>query len=115
MRLGHVELFVRDPRVSRDFYERILGCEVTAVQHEMFVWLRFGEAQILLRPGPPPHPSRDYQSCGAAIVVYCDDLPLTRRELESRGLLFRGDDGPECPTFTDPDGHWFQLVDPKGA
>ena len=34
--------------------------------------------------------------------------------LEEKGLRFRGNDGShKCPTFTDPDGNWFQLVDPS--
>jgi hypothetical protein len=29
-------------------------------------------------------------------------------------LTFRGDDGGDAfPTFTDPDGHWFQLANPN--
>jgi hypothetical protein len=47
------------------------------------------------------------------IVLYCDDLDAKLAELKSRGLEIRGTDGsPRCPTFTDPDGHWFQLVNP---
>ena len=116
MRLGHTELFVRDPLASRDFYERVLGFEVTAVQHGgAVIWLRLGDREILLRKGAGPHPSPDYQHCGQAFVFFTDDLPATMRALESRGLVFTGNDGPGCPTFTDPDGHWFQLVDPRHA
>lgn len=116
MQIGHTELFVRDPAASRDFYERVLGFEVVAVQHDgRIVWLRLGDAQILLRPGPAPAAAADYQHAGRAIVLYCDDLDATLRTLAGRGLVLRGDDGPGCPTFTDPDGHWYQLVDPRHA
>ena len=116
MRIGHTELFVRDPVASRDFYERVLGFEVVEVQHGgSVIWFRMGERQILLRKGAPPAGSADYQHCGAAFVFFCDDLPATMAALRARGLEFRGDDGPGCPTFTDPDGHWFQLVDPRHA
>lgn len=115
MRIGHTEIFVTDPVASRDFYERVLGFEVVQVQHGKFVWLRLGGREVLLRPGAPRAPSPDYQHSGSAIVLFTDDLDATRRELEARGLVFRGDDGPRCLTFTDPDGHWFQLVDPDHA
>jgi catechol 2,3-dioxygenase-like lactoylglutathione lyase family enzyme len=116
MRHGHVELFVRDPLASREFYERVLGFTVDEVQHGgAVIWLRLGDRELLLRKGEPPAPSPDYQHCGKAIVLFTDDLDRQVRELESRGLVFRGDDGPNCPTFTDPDGHWFQLVDPRKA
>jgi catechol 2,3-dioxygenase-like lactoylglutathione lyase family enzyme len=116
MRVGHTELFVRDPLASRDFYERVLGFEVEAVQHGgKVIWFRMGDRELLLRAGAPPAASADYQHCGKAIVLFTDDLPATMAALSARGLVFRGDDGPNCPTFTDPDGHWFQLVDPRHA
>jgi catechol 2,3-dioxygenase-like lactoylglutathione lyase family enzyme len=116
MRLGHTELFVTDTARAREFYERVLGFEVTAVQHDgSIVWLRLGDRELLLRPGPPPAHARDYRHSGAALVFFTDDLAATMRELQSRGLVFDGDDGPGCPTFRDPDGHWFQLVDPRHA
>jgi hypothetical protein len=46
-------------------------------------------------------------------VFYTDDVDKTAAELRARGLVFRGEDGPGCLTFTDPDGHWFQLVNPR--
>ena len=116
MRHGHVELFVADPSASRDFYERVLGCEVIAVQHGgAVIWLRLSDREFLLRKGRAPERAADYRHAGQAIVFFTDDLPAELRALESRGLVFRGDDGPGCPTFTDPDGHWFQLVDPRHA
>ena len=32
MKVGHLELFVKDPVVSKDFYESTLGFEVVAEQ-----------------------------------------------------------------------------------
>jgi catechol 2,3-dioxygenase-like lactoylglutathione lyase family enzyme len=116
MRIGHTELFVRDPRISRDFYERMLGFAVTAVQHGGdLIWLTFGNREFMLRKGAPPAHSPDYQHSGQAFVLYTDDLAATMVDLQSRGLVFEGNDGPLCPTFRDPDGHWFRLVDPREA
>ena len=48
------------------------------------------------------------------ITLYAEDLPATKNELEIKGLVFKGFDGSEnCLTFTDPDGNWFQLVNPN--
>ena len=114
MYLGHTELFVKDPRASRDFYERVLGFTVTDVQHNgAIIWLQLGDRVILLRVGVRPPTAPNYQRAGQALVFFSDDLAAEMRALESRGLVFNGDDGPGCPTFTDPDGNWFQLVDPR--
>ena len=114
MRAGHIEVFVRDVTVARAFYASVLGFEVFDVQGDgAFVWLRLGEREILLRPGAPPPPAARYRDAAVGFVLFTDDLTKTCRELEGRGLVFCGDDGPDCPTFTDPDGHWFQLVDPR--
>lgn len=114
MRLGHVEIFVRDPEASLAFYRDVLGCEVVAVQGGGQAWLKLGETEILLRRGEGAgEATARYQDAACALVLYADDLPRTLATLRARGLVLRGDDGPGCPTFTDPDGHWFQLVDPR--
>ena len=115
IQFGHVELFVRDPVASQRFYVDVLGFELVAVQGP-FVWVKAGAMELLLRPanGDPPASSPAYRQAHAALVLYTDDLEATRTALVERGLVFRGDDGgPDCPTFTDPDGHWFQLADPS--
>ena len=113
MRVGHLELFVRDPLASRAFYEDVLGAEVVAVQGDQFVWIKLGDVELLLRPGAPTPPAAAYGDAASGIVLYTDQLPDTARELRSRGLSFLGTDGSDdCLTFTDPDGHWFMLVDP---
>jgi catechol 2,3-dioxygenase-like lactoylglutathione lyase family enzyme len=114
MRIGHVEVFVSDPRRARAFYEGVLGFEATDVQGD-FTWLRSGGAggpEVLLRPGRSAGRAPTYQSAPLAMVLYTDDLPRTRATLEARGLRFDGEDGG-CPAFSDPDGNWFQLVDPR--
>ena len=113
IRAGHIELFVEDPLTSKDFYEKVLGATVADVQNGEFVWLALGGMVLLLRPGSPGTPIPTYQGAPCGFVLYTDDLEGTRQELAGRGLEFRGTDGSDrCLTFTDPDGNWFQLVDP---
>ncbi|MCE9636333.1 MAG: VOC family protein [Planctomycetes bacterium] len=119
MRFGHVELFVRDVVAARAFWEGVLGFEVTDVQHGgRIVWMRLGDAQVLLRPAVAAA-VRDgaarYGTSGPAIVLYTDDHAGTLERLRAGGLVVEGDDGPGCPVFRDPDGHWIQLVDPRHA
>jgi catechol 2,3-dioxygenase-like lactoylglutathione lyase family enzyme len=113
MTLGHIELFVNDPMRSIEFYSKALGMDVTATQKSQFVWLRMGEIEILLRPGTNPPHAPDYQHTAVALVFYTDDLINTANLLRSRGVQFFVSDGSEkCLTFSDPDGNWFQLLNP---
>jgi len=114
MNLGHVEIFVSDPRKSQDFYVNVLGFELVTVQQDQFVWLRREDREVLLRPGRAAVSADSYQRAAIALVFYTEDLQQTKLELEARGLLFRGTDGTDrCLTFTDLDGNWFQLVNPR--
>ncbi len=113
MRVGHIELFVRDPLASRAFYEDVLGGDVVAVQGRQFVWIKLGDMELLLRPGVAGPPTSTYRDAASGTVLYTDDLPAEAQKLRARGLSFAGTDGSDdCLTFTDPDGHWFMLVDP---
>ena len=113
MKIGHIELFVKDASASRDFYESVLGFEVVAVQSQDQIWVGCGEMEILLRKGKPSNSSR-YEVSNNGIVLYTDDLASTAKELTNRGLEFKGTtDSEKCLTFTDLDGHWFQLVNPN--
>jgi catechol 2,3-dioxygenase-like lactoylglutathione lyase family enzyme len=112
MKLGHIELFVRDPLRSKQFYEEVLGFEVTAVQNQQFVWLQLGQTEILLRAGTPPVTASSYEKTAVALVLYTDNLPQTLSRLREHDLTCHLMDG-DCYTFTDPDGNWFQLVNPN--
>ena len=113
MRWGHTEVFVSDPLRARNFYVDVLGFELQKVEEDEFVWLRKDGAVLLLRPGRGVGRFQSYQASPSAFVLYTDDLDRSVAELESKGLEFQGTDGSDrCPTFTDPDGNWFQLVDP---
>lgn len=114
MRLGHIELFVSNPMQSLEFYRDVLGFEVVAIQGEQFVWMKSGDTEVLLRPGSGTGDVPHYNQTSAGFVLYTTDLSSTATALQERGLEFRGTDGSEqCLTFTDPDGHWFQLVNPE--
>jgi hypothetical protein len=44
MKIGQIELFLKDTLASRDYYESVLGLEVIAVQGPDQVWVRSGES-----------------------------------------------------------------------
>ena len=115
MNLGHIELLVKDPAISKKFYVDVLGFTLIEEQGGgSFVWLKSGDSLILLRRGKGAPKSSEYGSASTGLVIYTDDLNKTKDELESRGLDFKGTDGSDsCLTFTDPDGNWFQLVNPE--
>ena len=114
MQLGHIELFVADPQASKAFYRDVLGFEVVSEQNEKFIWLKLGDREILLRPGRLHVKTTAYAGAATGLVLYTDNLQATADQLRARGLQFKGTDGSDkCITFTDPDGHWFQLVNPK--
>ena len=116
MKIGHIEVFVGDVKESLAFYNGILGFEVTAVQGDRHAWIKSGEIEILLRSDHKPERKRvsGYDKAICGIVLYTDDLEAEMEALRMRGLEFRGNDGSDnCPTFHDPDGNWFQLVNPE--
>lgn len=111
---GHLEVFVPDPMRAKEFYRNVLGFEIGDIQHEgKVVWLVKDDFTLLLRPGSPAA-AASYQEAPCAIVLYTDDLDAEVKALRNRGLVFKGTDGSDrCLTFTDPDGNWFQLVNPQ--
>lgn len=116
LKFGHTEILVNDPVKSKEFYEEILCFELVEVQNEKFIWLKSGENLFLLRPGKNDLQVNEYRNSNTGLVLYTDDLNKTKKDLIIRGLEFRGTDGSdECLTFTDPDGNWFQLVNPRHA
>jgi len=114
MRAGHLEIFVTDVPRARHFYEQVLGLSLVRDDGGRFLWFDCGGLELLLRPGRTATSGAAYQGMPLALTLYTEGLESSRVELESRGLVFEGFDGtPGCPTFRDPDGNWFQLVDPS--
>ncbi len=114
MRLGHAEIFVSDPIKSMSFYTDILGFQLEGIKHRQFVWLRKEGHSFLLRPGRKSPNIENYQQTPMSIVLYTENLKQSIDDLQSHGVEIKGCDGShDCPTFTDPDGNWFQLVNPN--
>ena len=114
MRFGHIEVLARDVKRSVEFYKAILGFEVTVEQGPDFVWLQKGDLEILIRPGVAGETVGKYEHARTGFVLYTEDVLKMKAELEERGLEFKGTvDSEKCFTFTDPDGNWFQLVNPE--
>jgi catechol 2,3-dioxygenase-like lactoylglutathione lyase family enzyme len=114
MKFGHIEILAKDVMQSVDFYQNVLGFEVTVEQGPHLVWLQKGELEILIRPGVAGNTSDKYEQARTGFVLYTDDVYKKKTELEARGLEFRGTvDSERCFTFTDPNGNWFQLVNPE--
>ena len=96
-----------------DFYRDVLSFAVTVEQGGL-VWLEKDGLEILLRPGSPGEDPARYEAARSGLVFYTTDLEGTAAELQARGLVFRGTvDSEKCLTFSDPDGNWFQLVNPE--
>ncbi|MCY7362674.1 MAG: VOC family protein [Ignavibacteria bacterium] len=114
MEFGHIEIFVKEPMKAKEFYEKVLGFEITEIQNNKFVWMKFGENEFLLRPGKHSIICSEYKESDIGFVFYTEDVQKKKEELISKGLEFKGTDGSEeCLTFTDTDGNWFQLVNPN--
>lgn len=110
MKCGHYELIVRDPHKSLTFYRDYLGFELVSNQGDKYIWLQHSGSEILLKPGSPVV-SPTYNSA-ANIVLYSDNLEEESKILQDKGLQLTCLNG--CFLFTDPDGNWFQLVNPAG-
>lgn len=115
MKAGHIELLVSNPLESLKFYRDVLDFELVENQGDKFIWVKSGDILILFRfaKGDKSKGS-NYQESSFGLVLYTDDLDAQREKLIKKGLVFKGTDGSDrCLTFTDPDGNWFQLVNPN--
>ena len=114
MKLGHIELFSPNPERLGRFYIQKLGFTLVADQGQGFIWVQSGEIEILIRPGDPMQGSDRYERTTSGLVLYTDDVAAALERLERGGVEIRGTvDSEKCYTFTDPDGNWFQLVNPN--
>ena len=60
-----------------------------------------------------PVAAASYEAADSAIVLYTEDLAGTSERLSQHGVGLCDMPGSDrCFAFTDPDGHWFQLVNP---
>jgi len=70
VKLGHIELFVRDPIAARNFYVRVLGFKLIEVQAEKFVWVSAGDLSILLRPGRERDLVANYADAATGLQIW---------------------------------------------
>lgn len=113
MRFGHTEIFVSDPIRSMHLYVSVLGFELVENQGNQYIWLVNNGSLFLLRPHRDADTGATYQQTPSAIVLYSSDIEADRARLEAGGIFIQGYDGtPECLTFMDFDGNWFQLANP---
>jgi catechol 2,3-dioxygenase-like lactoylglutathione lyase family enzyme len=113
MKLGHIEILAADPDEAKRFYCEVLGFEVETIQNERFIWLKKDGLEILVRPGKPHNPALRYEDAPTGFVFYTDDVKAALKDLLDKGVEIKGTvDSSKCYTFTDPDGNWFQLVNP---
>jgi catechol 2,3-dioxygenase-like lactoylglutathione lyase family enzyme len=99
---------------ARGFYVDVLGAAVVAEQGGgRFLWIRLADREILLRVGDPGPVAATYDGCGIGLVAYSSDLDVDVRRLQDAGVQCAPMPGERgCYSFQDPDGHWWQLVDP---
>lgn len=114
IKIGHIELFVANPKRSLPFYLDGLGGTLVANQNDTFIWIRLGDVELLLRPTKTSHRANEYAQSKAGLVLYTDDVETAVDHLKGYGVcLHQKEEEPECFFFQDPDGHWFQLVNPN--
>ena len=110
MKLGHVELPVRDPLRALAFYRDVLGFQLEVNQVDRFIWMTSGDVTLLLRPGAEEDPPGDLAR--ANLVLYSDDLTADVERVRASGVELS--ERSNCFHFRDTEGNWLQLVDPGG-
>jgi len=113
-RIVYLFLYVRDLRVSRQFFEQTLGLRVIEEDDES-VKYDAGEVILALNRAsdhgitlPKEH---DHST---DIVFLVEDVDTARAALEARGVRFTETHRYEIGAITDfydPDGHWFTLYE----
>lgn len=116
--VGHLEVLAADLAAAERFYVEGLGFAVTDRQGPpggppSALWLAAGPLAVLLRRGRPGPRATSHAEAGLAPVIYTDDVPALLARLSRLGVAPVGDDGPGCPLVRDPDGTWWQVVDPR--
>ena len=127
--LSHVSaisLFVEDPQAAKSFYEAIFGVEVV-FEDDNSVCVKFDDlfVNLLLNSSarqqvePAPVAGRDSGS-RFQLSIWIDDVDAACAALQERGveLLTGPVDRPwgmRVATFTDPDGHNWEIAQGLGS
>jgi glyoxylase I family protein len=103
LRIHHLALRARDPRVTERFYVSVLGLRVLA-RHDArgSVWLDSGGTVVMVEQSDrdePPLPPETKELVAFAI----DDLPSWRRRLADAGVPIEAET-PHTLYVRDPDG-----------
>lgn len=116
VRLGEINLFVRDLARSRAFYEAALGFEVSEVSEPPGSWLKLGRdgIAILLFCAPPTSERCAIErEPGMSADLIVDDFEHTQAALRQAGAEF-GESGEgggyRFVVFYDPDGIRWELL-----
>ncbi len=103
LRIHHLALRARDPRVTERFYVSVIGMHVRARDDARgSVWLDAGGAVVMVEraeDGEPPVPTGTKELVAFAI----DDLPSWRRRLAGAGVAIEAET-PHTLYVRDPDG-----------
>ena len=96
MKFGHIELFVNNPGISKEFFVNVLNFELVSDQNPSTIWVKMNETELLLREGKGSK-TLNYKESNVGLVIYTDKLLKSKEELEGRGLIFQGiDESDKC-------------------
>ncbi|HLE69877.1 MAG TPA: VOC family protein [Vicinamibacteria bacterium] len=106
MRIHHIALRVRDLEVAREFYCGLLGLEEMKRDGSRSVWLRAGDAILMLERtlrgrGPDA-------GSGHVLALAAEDLARWEEKLADAGIPIEDRSG-ETLFVRDPDGHRVAL------
>jgi catechol 2,3-dioxygenase-like lactoylglutathione lyase family enzyme len=109
-----VSLSSQDLTAAREFYEGVLGLECSSVWRESDpVGVEFETGSLTLAVILSEAIGMEFRSNNHPIALHVDDFEAARAELESRGVVFKGDtiDSGVClqAMFADPDGNMLGL------
>jgi lactoylglutathione lyase len=119
--VGAITLFVEDPRRSQSFYEEVFALPVIWEDEDSAVFrfentlvnlLKVSAARDLIEPGSVA--SREAGS-RFQLTIWVDDADAVSAELAKRGVeLLNGpmnrEWGVRTASFTDPDGHIWEIA-----
>jgi catechol 2,3-dioxygenase-like lactoylglutathione lyase family enzyme len=119
--VGAITLFVEDPRRSQSFYEEVFDLPVIWEDDDSAAFkfdntivnlLRIPAARDLIEPGSVA--SRDAGS-SFQLTIWVDDAEAVSKELATHGVeLLNGpmnrEWGVRTASFTDPDGHIWEIA-----
>jgi catechol 2,3-dioxygenase-like lactoylglutathione lyase family enzyme len=119
--VGAITLFVEDPRRSQSFYEKVFALPVIWEDEDSAAFrfentivnlLKMAAARELIEPGSVA--SREAGS-RFQLTIWVDDADAVSTELAERGIeLLNGpmdrEWGVRTASFTDPDGHIWEIA-----